>query len=106
MALTIENATFGYDIRNVDDALTEIKRGVITEAVETMNKSMDKLKGWVDSAWVGKSAELFKKNMEKDKEMIANQLTQSYNALENVILTQLSTRIAEADQNLVKARKE
>lgn len=106
MALNIEGATFGFDANGVQEALNNINTNVIQEAVDQMNNSMNDLRSWVDSAWVGESAEQFKKNMEADKRMITSQLDQSFNALQSVIRDQIGGTIAEADANLVKAREE
>lgn len=106
MALKINNATFGYDVNEVEAALKSINAEVIQKSVDKMNGSMQELREWVDAAWRGKSAEQFKKNMETDKNLIVNELDASYKSLTNVIKEQIGGRIVEADENLVKAREE
>jgi hypothetical protein len=105
MALKIDNATFGYDANGVDAALKLINAEVIEEAAGKMTESMNTLYEWVDSAWVGQSAEQFKQNMLTDKNMIVDSLRKTYDALENMIEEQVGGTIKEADENLIKARE-
>lgn len=106
MALNIDNATFGYDSNGVIAALKNINIQVIEASCTKMDAGSNELKSWVDAAWVGKSAEQFKKNMDTDRKTIEDCLRETNNAINSVIKNQIGGVIAEADQNLVKARGE
>ena len=81
MALNIEGATIGFDSNNVETALNNLNTKVIQDTIVKMNSSMSTLRDYVDSAWVGASAEQFKNNMEADKEKIAQSLRDTYDIL-------------------------
>ena len=57
MALNIEGATIGFDANNVQTALNNLNTKCIGDAIRKMNDSMSELREYVDSAWVGASAE-------------------------------------------------
>ena len=70
-----------------------------------MTAALDILRFEVDKAWVGQSAEQFKKNMETDKALVSSNLEKTYDILEKMIKNQVGGTIQEADENLVKARE-
>lgn len=105
MALNIEDATFGYDIYNVERGLNEIDTYIQDDVIGKMESSMDQLNEYVDSAWQGASAEQFKANMRTDKDLVSKQINDSLQAIEDVILTQVAHVINEADENLVSKRE-
>lgn len=103
MALNIENATIGFDVNNVETALANLNTKVIQDTIVKMNGSMEKLREQVDSAWVGASAEQFKKNMEIDKDSITKALQETYENLK-AEMYQIVNEMATADEVLVKER--
>ena len=105
MALTIENATIGFDVNNVETALNNLNTRVIQDTINKMNSSMQTLRDYVDSAWVGESAEQFKKNMEADKSKISDALNATYDILKSEMY-QIVNEMSAADHELVKARAE
>lgn len=105
MALNIEGATVGFDATNVEKALSNLHTGVIQDAIVKMNDSMIQLRDYVDSAWVGASAEQFKTNMEVDKEKVTKALQDTYEILKSEMY-QIVNEMAAADKELVKGRAE
>ncbi len=105
MALNIENATIGFDSNNVQTALNNLNTKVIQDTITKMNNSMQRLREYVDSAWVGESAETFKSNMEKDKNNIAKSLNDTYEVLKSEMY-QIVNEMAAADEALIKERTE
>lgn len=105
MALNIEGASIGFDANNVQAALNNLNTQVIEEAVNKMSSSMSTLRGYVDAVWVGASAEQFKNNMEADKVMITDSLRATFDELRSELFN-IVNAMAEADQELVKAREQ
>lgn len=105
MALNIENATIGFDVNNVEAALNNLNTKVIQDAITKMNAKMSDLRNYVDSAWVGASAEQFKQNMESDKEKISQSLRDTYDILKSEMY-QIISEMAAADEELVNRRAE
>lgn len=105
MALTIEGASIGFDESNVQTALNNINAKMITEASNKMDNSMSGLRDYVDSAWVGQSAETFKNNMEADKKVIQQALKDTYEALKTEIY-QIMQEMADVDNALITKRGE
>lgn len=105
MALNIENATIGFDANNVETALNNLNTKVIQDTITKMTSSMSTLRDYVDSAWVGASAEQFKTNMESDKEKISQSLRDTYEVLKSEMY-QIVNEMAEVDAELVKGRGE
>lgn len=103
MALTIENASMGFDANNVQTALNNLNTRVIQDTINAMNKSMSDLVTAVDNAWVGASAEKFKKNMEADKQVIVNGLNDSYEVLKSE-MQQIMTELAAREESLINER--
>lgn len=105
MALTIEGASIGFDESNVQTALNNINAKMITEASNKMDSSMSGLRDYVDSAWVGQSAETFKNNMESDKKQIQQYLKDAYDALKTEIY-QIMQEMSDVDNALITKRGE
>lgn len=105
MALNIEGATIGFDSNNVETALNNLNTKCIQDTINKMNSSMSSLREWVDAAWVGASADQFKKNMETDKEKISEALRSTYDILKSEMY-QIVNEMAAADAELVKGRVE
>ncbi len=105
MALNIEGATIGFDSNNVEEALNNLNTRCIQDAINKMNSSMGILREYVDSAWIGASADQFKKNMETDKNKIAKALDDTYAILKSEMY-QIVNEMAAADRELVKGRAE
>lgn len=103
MALTIENATMGFDANNVQTALNNLNTYVIQDSINAMNSAMNDLREATDNAWVGLSAEKFKKNLETDKQSIIEGLNSSYEALKSE-MQQIMASMGEAEEQLIKER--
>lgn len=103
MALTIENATIGFDATNVEGALRNLNTRVINDTIKAMNSSMGTLREAVDAAWVGQSAETFKNNMEADKDSVTKGLEETFEALKTEMY-EIVNKMGEADAELVKER--
>ena len=100
MALNIEGASIGYDANNVQQALTNLNIQCIERTITTMNSEMVKLRDVVDSAWVGASAEQFKKNMQSNVEYIENQIEAAKTQLEDEFHN-IINKMQDMDDNLV-----
>lgn len=105
MALNIEGATIGFDANNVETALNNLNTRVIQDTIAKMNSKMSDLRNYVDSAWVGASAEQFKQNMESDKDKISQSLRDTYDVLKSEMY-QIVNEMAAADEQLVNRRAE
>ena len=90
---------------NVETALNNLNTKCIQDTINKMNSSMGTLRDWLNSAWVGASADQFKKNMETDKEKIAEALRTTYDVLKSEMY-QIVNEMAAADAELVKGRAE
>lgn len=105
MSLNIEGATIGFDANNIEDALSNLNTQVIQQTIDKMNTEMGNLREYVDSAWVGASAEQFKTNMETDKDKVIQGLRDTYDALRSEMY-QIVNEMSAADEELVKGRSE
>lgn len=105
MALNIENATVGFDANNIQMALNNLNTKVINDTIGFMNSKMSELCEWVDSAWVGASAETFKANMEADKEVVIKNLKDTYDVLKSEMY-QIVNELQAADEALVQRRNQ
>lgn len=103
MALDINNASIGYSGDGIETALNNLNTRVIQDAKNLMNSKFGKLEDAVNSAWVGESAETFKKNMRTDIETISKYLDETYETLRNEMY-QMVNAMAEADKNSVQLR--
>ena len=103
MALTIQSATEGVDANEVQAALNAIHTAVILDAQNTMRTQMSTLRTEVDNVWVGKSAEVFKENMETDMNEIIKALDESYKNVESMF-HQVTNNFKEFDENLIQKR--
>lgn len=105
MSLNIEGASIGFDANNIEDALSNLNTQVIEQTIDKMNSDMSNLRDYVDSAWVGSSAEQFKTNMETDKRKIIQGLRDTYDALRSEMY-QIANEMSNADEELIKGRSE
>lgn len=103
MALTIEGATIGFDANEIQALLNDMNTKCIEATINKMSQGMSDLRTTVDSAWVGASAEQFKKNMETDRETISKALNDSFNVLKGE-LNNIVNKMSEMDENLIQAR--
>ncbi len=103
MALQISGADIGADIQGVQTAINNLEVHVIQDTITKMNGSMETLRTSVDEAWVGQSAETFKKNMETDKNTVIDALNATFDGLKSEI-NQIVSRMAEVDEALVVER--
>ena len=101
--LNLEGATFGVDANGINTYVNKLNTECIEATISKMNSGMDELRTAGDNAWVGKSAETFKNNMEADKETITNALRESYETLKSELFD-IASKIGEVDQELVKPR--
>lgn len=105
MALTIEGATIGFDQNNVATAINNLQVHVINDTITKMNESMISLREYVDNAWVGQSAEIFKENMEFDKNQVIDGLNDSFELLK-AEMYDIVNEMADVDNNLISRRAE
>lgn len=103
--LNIENATIGFDVNNVERGLNNLNVRCIGETIDLMKTSYMNLQAAVDAAWVGTSAEQFKKNVLSDINVISEALQETYGLLRSEMY-QVVNGMVEADAELVKAREE
>lgn len=103
MALTIDNATQGFDVNGIQSLIGKLKLKMVTEVIAEMNTGVSKLEWTVDSGWVGTSAETFKSNMQADKETISKALEESQEQLK-AYLFDIGNRLDEMDASLVEKR--
>ena len=103
MALTIENASIGFDANNVEKALNHLNSDLIDATIQQMNNSMAELREYVDNAWVGESAETFKANMEHDKDDVTKGLHDAYDALRSAMY-EIVNNMQDKDKVLVEKR--
>lgn len=81
MALTIENATVGYNQDGIKSLMEDIKANVIEEAKNSLKNSENTLDEALDEIWQGKSEETFKSNMHEDVLVVCDALDTAYNTL-------------------------
>lgn len=105
MALNIENATVGFDENNVEKSLNNLNVRCIGETIDMMKSSYANLQTAVDAAWVGVSADQFKKNVLSDIEVISQSLQDTYDILRSEMY-QVVNEMAAVDAELVKAREQ
>ena len=105
MALTIQGATIGYNANEVQTAINNLNTKVVRETINTMNRKLSDLRRVVDSAWVGQSAEQFKKNMQADVSRISKGLEDAADILQQE-LREIINKMDEMDQGLVQKRGE
>lgn len=105
MALTIQGATIGYNANEVQTAINNLNTKVVRETINTMNRKLSDLRRVVDSAWVGQSAEQFKKNMQADVSRISKGLEDAAEILQQE-LREIINKMDEMDQGLVQKRGE
>ena len=105
MALNIENATIGFDENNVEKSLNNLNVRCIGETIDLMKSSYMNLQTAVDAAWVGASAEQFKKNVLSDIDVISQSLQDTYEILKSEMY-QVVNEMAAVDAELVKAREQ
>ena len=105
MALTIQGADIGYDANEVQTALNNIRAQVIEEAQNQLRQQISDLENSVDEIWVGKSADNFKKNMQKDVNDICKGLDETYEMLKDEF-NHITARMANIDATLVDERND
>lgn len=103
MALTIDNATIGYDVNGVSTALNNINTHVITETITQIKSRLQQLDTEVDNVWVGAGAEQFKKNMQADADKITKNLQDSYDQIKSEF-DQIVNAMQQADEEMVLDR--
>lgn len=103
MALTIENATLGYDSNGIEKAIRDINGNYIEKVCSDLNRNLDNLKTTIDQIWVGTSASIFKSNMDKDVSSVCAALRESVSILETD-LRNAGAYLREVDENLIKPR--
>ena len=101
MALTIDNATDGYDPAGVDGLLQRIQIEVINEATLQMETKRKNLNDTLDDIWQGKSEKIFKSNMKYHIEIAKKSMEDAYDSMKTSVY-QIIGRMYEVDQNLVK----
>lgn len=103
MALDISGATFGVDANGIQSFINELNTQCIQDTINKMNSGLAELRTAVDEAWVGKSADTFKNNMESDKDSISKALNQSFEVLK-AELFDIASKLSESDEGLITPR--
>ena len=103
MALDISGATFGVDANGIQSFINELNTKCIEETISAMDSGLNEIRTAVDTAWVGKSAETFKDNLESHKKTISDALKKSGDILKSE-LTDIAAKMGEIDNDLVKPR--
>lgn len=106
MGLTINNATIGYDIQELQSAINRLNIEVISETMNKMDAGMDKLFQTVDAVWAGKSAIVFKDNMQHDKDSIKKALATIRDDVIASFMQQIVDGFNDIDENIVSERSE
>ena len=81
MALTIENASIGYDANNLQSTLNNIHNNCVESTKTALKTNLDELRIAIDECWVGSSAEKFKEQMQRNVEDICKGLDLAYDNL-------------------------
>lgn len=81
MALTIENASFGYDANNLQSTLNNIHNNCVESTKSALRTNLDELRTAIDNCWVGSSAEKFKDQMQRNVDDICKGLDLAYDSL-------------------------
>lgn len=103
MALNIEGATVGYDENNMVSTLNHVHNDCVVAAKTALKNNLSKLNDTVNACWVGKSADIFKQNMEHDVEEICKGLDAAYEGLE-AEFKKVIAGLSEIDQQLIEKR--
>ena len=61
MALTIENASIGYDANNLQSTLNNIHNNCVESTKTALKTNLDELRTAIDECWVGSSGTNAKK---------------------------------------------
>lgn len=103
MSLQLSNATVGYDRTGVQRLIASLDEQTVQQTNSLLIKELEKLNTATDAAWVGSSADIFKKNMQTDVNNITTALTQTFDTLKNEIY-QIVNEMDNIDQNVISAR--
>lgn len=103
MALDISGATFGVDANGIQSFINELNTQCIQDTINKMNSGLSELRSAVDEAWVGKSADTFKSNMEADKDTITKALNDSFEVLKTELFD-IAAKMSESDEGLITPR--
>ncbi len=99
MALSIENATFGYDANGLQQAINNLNLKCVTETISAINGGMADLRSSVDAAWKGQAAEKFKTKMEEDADEVSSAIQEAGEALTSSLKTFVSN-LADVDNSI------
>ena len=99
MALTIENATEGYDSSNLNALKEEIKTACIDPAIDDLGKGLEDLKNAIDQIWVGDSANRFKDKMENHISN-AQKLMRTVKSDVELYLGNITVQLREVDESI------
>jgi len=101
--LGITNATQGYDLSGIGDYIEAIRANLIEKAIVEMRSGKEKIKETVDTVWSGKSADIYKKNLDHDVDVICKALTEAQRVL-NQSIWHAASQVKTIDENIVKER--
>ena len=101
--LGITNATQGYDASGIIKYIEAIRANLIEKAIIKMREGEIQVKEAVDSVWVGKSADIYKTNLDHDVNEICKALTEAQHVL-NQSIWHAASHIKTIDENIVKKR--
>lgn len=103
MALTIENASVGYDENNLSKTLSNVHNDCVIRAKSELRNNLSNLNSSVNDCWVGQSAENFKSNMQHDVDEICKGLEAAYEGLE-AEFNKVIAGLAKVDEDLIVKR--
>lgn len=103
MALTIENATVGYDANGIEQLLNNINTNVVEESHNKLGGGLNDLETTIEEIWRGESSTIFRNNMRDDVQKVEEAIDQVYDVLRGEI-SQIVEAMTQVDQNLIKNR--
>lgn len=103
MALTIENASIGYDSNGVKELLQKIQTEVVDETIKLMNQESQAINYSVENYWVGNSADTFKGNIQHDVSVVSNSLHREKEELEKK-LNEIAKLMGDKEAEVISSR--
>lgn len=99
MALNIENASFGYDANNLQQAINNLNTKCVTSTIASIKTGLAELRRSVDAAWAGQSAEKFKTKMEEDADIVSKAIEEAGESVIASLKSYLGS-LAEVDESI------
>ena len=99
MALSINNATYGYDANNLQQTINNLNINCIQKTINDLNKGILSLRATVDGVWKGQSAEKFKEKLESDANSVSKTISDLGDSLTSSMQSFVNN-LAEIDNNI------